>query len=100
MKKILIVHDIGYRDIDLMLEHIDYVAQRDKAFQGDFTLYVDKESALVPILKEAGLPVEAVTDIDIKPDVTIGFVKQDGYAYNEVIKQWTIKMPVYPRRVN
>ena len=98
MKSILIIHDIGYSDVDKMMRNIDYVAQHSKTFDGEFTVYVEPESPLAPILEGSGLPF-STTDLPKEPDTLIVFSYDKDvseYAHAVMIKQWQSRRPVYP----
>lgn len=98
MKSILIIHDIGYSDIDMMMRNIDYVAQTSKTFDGEFTVYVEPGSPLAPILEGSGL-LFSTTDLPKEPDTLIVFSYDKDvseYAHDVMIKQWRSRRPVYP----
>lgn len=98
MKSILIIHDIGYSNVDKMMANIDYVAQHSKAFDGEFTVYVEPDSVLAPIMEGSGLPF-STTDLPEEPDTLIVFTydrELSEYAHAVMIKQWQSRRPVYP----
>jgi len=97
-KSILIVHDIGYSNVDKMMRDIDYVAQSSKAFTGDFTIYVEPSSALVPIMEESGLPFSK-EDLPEEPDYIISFIYDlydNSKASTIAMNQWKSRRPVFP----
>lgn len=101
MKTIVIAHDKTFKDVDKMMNNIDYVAQHSKAFDGDFTVYCDADSPLATILEGSGLPF-STTDIPEEPDTVITFIYdlQDGSPASQIaMKQWQSRRPVYPFQV-
>lgn len=101
MKTIVVVHDETFTDVDKMLRDIDYVAQTTKAFDDEFTLYVDADSPLVPVLEEAGLPF-STTDSPEEPDWVVSFIYDlhDGSKASEIaMNQWKSRRPVMPFQV-
>ena len=43
MTTIVVLHDTTFKDVEKMMNNIDYVAQHSKAFNGEFTLYCEPE---------------------------------------------------------
>lgn len=97
MKQIAIIHDEGYADIDKMMKSIDYVSNYSNTFDGDFTVLVHQDSALLDIIAGSGLPYEAVKDFPEEIDVVIAFSTWDDgtFAKDSLMKQWMARKPVY-----
>ena len=97
MKQIAIIHDSGYADIDKMMKSIDYISNYSNTFDGDFTLIIHEDSALLPIIAESGLPYESVKEFMEEPDVMIAFSTWDEgtFAKSSLMKQWMARKPVY-----
>ena len=101
MTTIVVLHDPSFTDVDKMMRNIDYVAQTTKAFDGEFTLYVDAISPLVPVLEEAGLPF-STTDFPEEPDWVVSFIYDlhNGSRASEIaMNQWKSHRPVMPFQV-
>lgn len=101
MKTIIVVHDTTFKDVDKMMANIDYVARHTNAFNEEFTLYVEPESPLVPILKEAGLPY-STADFPEEPDFVISFIydlHNGSKASAIAMNQWQSRRPVWPFQV-
>lgn len=101
MITIIVAHGETYKDVDNMMRNIDYVASHSKIFEGDFTLYCEANSPLVPVLKAAGLPF-SIENFPDEPNCVITFIYDlhDGSkASNIAMNQWTSHRPVWPFQV-
>lgn len=101
MNTIIVAHDTTFTNVEKMMDNIDYVARHTNTFNEEFTLYVDAESPLVPLLKEAGLPY-STEDFPDEPDLLISFVYDlhDGSKASELaMNQWKSRRPVWPFQV-
>lgn len=101
MTTIVVLHDPSFTDVDKMMRNIDYVSQHSKAFEGDFELFCEAESPLVPILKESGLPF-STENFPEEPEFVITFIYDlhDGSKASELaMNQWKSRRPVWPFQV-
>lgn len=101
MINIVIIHDVGYKDVDYMMRQIDYVARTGKIFDNEFTVLLQENSELEPVMKEAGLPYEVVKELPVVPQALIAFSnwEDNSTTLEPLMNQWKACLPVFPFKI-
>lgn len=102
MKTIAIIHDIGYADVDYVMSSLDYINRiAPRTFEGEFTIILPHGSVFESLFKDAGMPVQIVSEWPEQYDLLVGFSNWDeaSPACEIIMERWRNARPVYPFKV-